>query len=116
MAPPFSVNPRGVRWPLARPSACTSQTSERTAFRELAPQSVTTSVPSSLLVIRPPEWAAGWSCLYVHFLPLACSCLSVFQPKQLPEVGEEGGEPVRPVLKAALLGLFWLVSVAGLED
>lgn len=54
--------------------------------------------------------------MFTSFLRLACSCLSVFQPKQLPEVGEEDGEPVRSMLKAALLGFFWFVSVAGLED
>lgn len=61
------------------------------------------------------QWA-GRVCMFTSFLRLACSCLSVFQPKQLPEVGEEDGEPVRSMLKAALLGFFWFVSVAGLED
>lgn len=86
--------------------------SKQLSGSSLPKQSVTTSIPFSL-----PALAAGWSCLYVHFfLRLACSCLSVFQPKELPEVGEEDSEPVRSMLKAAPLGFFWFVSVAGLED
>lgn len=83
--------------------------SKQLSGSSLPKQSVTTSVPFSL------RWADR-VCMFTSFLRLACSCLSVFQPKQLPEVGEEDGEPVRSMLKAALLGFFWFVSVTGLED
>lgn len=51
-------------------------------------------------------------CIFTSFLWLACSCLSVFQPKKLAlELDEEDGEPGGSELKAALPGSFWLVSV-----
>lgn len=97
-------------------SACTSQTSWQTANSFQGARSPNSqSPPPSPFHCLSWQWA-GRVCMFTSFLWLACSCLSVFQIKELSEVGEEDGEPVRSVLKAALLGFFWFVSVAGLED
>lgn len=47
--------------------------------------------------------------MFTSFLRLACSCFSVFQPKQLPEVGEKGGEPAGQVLVKGSSAWFLLV-------
>lgn len=59
---------------------------------------------------------AGHVCFFTSFLRLACSCFSIFQPKQLPEVGEGDGELGRSMLKAALPSSSWLMSIASPED
>lgn len=59
---------------------------------------------------------AGHVCFFTFFLWLACSCFSIFQPKQLPEVGEGDGELGRSMLKAALPSSSWLMSIASPED
>lgn len=53
--------------------------------------------------------------MFAFSLPSSGSCFSVFQPKQLPEVGE-GDELGRSMLKAALPSSSWLMSIASLED
>lgn len=76
------------------------------------------------LLSFPPH---GWSdCLgrqpsghvpcFTSFLWLVCSCFSLVQRKQLPEVAEGGGGLGRSTLKAALASSSWLVNVASLED
>lgn len=71
---PFSVDPRGGR--VMASDKTQRHVPHRPAGKQpsgssFPKQPVTTAVPSSLLVIRLPEWAAGSSCLYFHFLPLA---------------------------------------------
>ena len=58
---------------------------------------------------------AGHVCFFTSFLQLACSCFSIFQPKQLPEVGE-GDELGRSILKAALPSSSWLMNSTSPED